>query len=173
MSVTLPFVLPSVGAAPNPAYVLTPCLMRPKSRGSVRLASADPRDPPLIDPAFLTEPDDLDVMAEAIAIARDVGAAREFADWRKREVHPGPGPLGPTRACATSPGAPRTRSTIRSAPAGWERPDAVVDLALRVRGMQGLRVVDASVMPSLPQAMVNAATIAIAERASELIRNRS
>ena len=118
MSVTLPFVLPSVGAAPDPAYVLTPCLMRPRSRGSVRLASSDPRDPPLIDPAFLAEPADVDLMAEAIAIARDVGAARELADWRKREVHPGPN-VKDRRALREFARRAETRSTIRSAPAGW------------------------------------------------------
>jgi choline dehydrogenase-like flavoprotein len=169
MSVTLPFVLPSVGQAPDPAYVLTPCLMRPRSRGSVRLASADPRDPPLIDPAFLTEPDDLDVLVEAVSLAREIGAARELADWRNREVFPGPG--GTDRE--------RLREFVRRAANSFHHPvgtcrmgtdeGAVVDLALRVRGTEGLRVVDASVMPSLPQAMVNAATIAIAERAADLI----
>jgi choline dehydrogenase len=171
MSVTLPFLLPSVGVAPDPAYVLTPCLMQPQSRGSVRLASADPRDAPLIDPAFLTEPGDVDVMAEAISIAREIGAAHEMAGWRRREVYPGPGTVDRrglrefARRAANSFHHP-----VGTCRMGMDR-DAVVDLALRVRGMQGLRVVDASVMPSLPQAMVNAATIAIAERASDLVRN--
>jgi choline dehydrogenase len=169
MSVTLPFVLPSVGQAPDLAYVLTPCLMRPRSRGSVRLVSADPRDPPLIDPAFLTEPDDLDVMVEAVPLARDIGAARELADWCRREVFPSPGVTD----------RPGLRDFVRRAANSFHHPvgtcrmgtdeNAVVDLALRVRGTQGLRVVDASVMPSLPQAMVNAANIAIAERAADLI----
>ena len=172
MSVTLPFVLPSVGQAPNPGYVLTPCLMRPRSHGSVGLVSADPRDPPLIDPAFLTEPDDLDVMVEGVALAREIGAARELADWRKREVFPGPDVTDPEGL----------RDFVRRAANSFHHPvgtcrmgtdeAAVVDLALRVRGIEGLRVVDASVMPSLPQAMVNAATIAIAERAADLILDR-
>jgi choline dehydrogenase len=169
MSVTLPFVLPSVGPAPSPAYVLTPCLMRPRSRGSLRLASADPFDPPLIDPGFLTEPADLDLMALAVALARDVGAAPELADWRRREVFPGRGVSGRrglrdfARRAANSFHHPVGTCRMGTDAA------AVVDPALRVRGVEGLRVVDASVMPSLPQAMVNAATIAIAERASDLI----
>jgi choline dehydrogenase len=170
MSVTLPYVLPSVGPAPSPAYVLTPCLMRPRSRGRVRLASADPHDPPLIDPGFLTEPADLDILAQAVAIAREVGAAPELADWRRREVYPGP---GITDRRGLRDFARRAANSFHH-PVGTCRMGmdaaAVVDPALRVRGVQGLRVVDASVMPSLPQAMVNAATIAIAERASDLIR---
>jgi pyridoxine 4-oxidase len=172
MSVTLPFVLPSVGPPPSPAYVLTPCLMRPRSRGSVRLASADPSDPPLIDPGFLTEPADLDLMAQAVALARDIGAAPELADWRKREVFPG---RGVRRRQGLRDFARRAANSfhhpIGTCPMGTDAA-AVVDLALRVRGVEGLRVVDASVMPSLPQAMVNAATIAIAERASDLILGR-
>jgi choline dehydrogenase-like flavoprotein len=173
MSVTLPLVLPSVGPAPSPAYVLTPCLMRPRSRGSLRLASADPRDPPFIDPGFLTEPADLDLMARAVALARDVGAAPELADWRKREIFPGR--LGVTDRHGLRDFARRAANSFHH-PVGTCRMGtdaaAVVDLALRVRGVEGLRVVDASVMPSLPQAMVNAATIAIAERASDLILGR-
>ncbi len=173
MSVTLPFVLPSVGRAPSPAYVLTPCLMRPRSRGSIRLASADPRDPPLIDPGFLTDPDDLEVMVGAVALARELGAAPELSDWRQREVFPGP---GVTDHKGLRDFARRAANSFHH-PVGTCRmgtdEDAVVDPALRVRGVQELRVVDASVMPSLPQAMVNAATIAIAERAADLILGRS
>jgi pyridoxine 4-oxidase len=169
MSVTLPFVLPSVGRAPEPAYVLTPCLMRPASRGRIRLASAEPREPPLIDPGFLSEPADLDVMVRAVALAREVGAAAELADWRRREVYPGAGVRDRkglrdfARRAANSFHHPVGSCRMGSDAA------AVVDLALRVRAIPGLRVVDASVMPSLPQAMVNAATIAIAERAADLI----
>jgi choline dehydrogenase len=173
MSVTLPFVLPSVGPAPGPAYVLTPCVMRPRSRGSVRLASADPLAPPLIDPGFLTEPVDVDILARAVALAREVGAAPELADWRKREVYPG---RGVTDRQGLRDFARRAANSFHH-PVGTCRMGAdgaaVVDLALRVRGVQGLRVVDASVMPSLPQAMVNAPTIALAERASDLIVGRA
>ena len=173
MSVTLPFVLPSVGRAPSPAYVLTPCLMRPRSHGSISLASADPRDPPLIDPGFLTDPGDLDEMAAAVALAREIGAAPQLSDWRKREVFPGP---GVTDRKGLRDFGRRAANSFHH-PVGTCRmgtdEGAVVDPALQVRGIQGLRVVDASVMPSLPQAMVNAATIAIAERAADLILGRS
>jgi choline dehydrogenase len=111
-------------------------------------------------------------MVEAVILAREIGAARELADWRKREVFPG--------ASVTDPEG--LRDFVRRAANSFHHPvgscrmgtdeAAVVDLALRVRGIEGLRVVDASVMPSLPQAMVNAATIAIAERAADLILDR-
>jgi choline dehydrogenase len=111
-------------------------------------------------------------MVEAVILAREIGAARELADWRKREAFPGPGVTD----------RQVLRDFVRRAANSFHHPvgtcrmgtdeEAVVDLGLRVRGMQGLRVVDASVMPSLPQEMVNAATIAIAERAADLILGR-
>lgn len=165
MCLSLPFVLPTVGPLAPPAYVLVPCLMRPRSRGSVRLASADPLVPALIDPKYLSEPADLQSLIEGIAIARDIGAAVAFAEWRAEEVYP-----GPTWADA----ADRTTFVRRAAnsfhhPVGTCRIGAVVDQALRVKGAAGLRVVDASVLPGIPAAMTNAAVTAVAEKASDLV----
>lgn len=165
MCLSLPFVLPTVGPLAPPAYVLVPCLMRPRSRGSVRLASADPLVPALIDPKYLSEPADLQSLIEGIAIARDIGAAVAFAEWRAEEVYP-----GPTWADA----ADRTTFVRRAAnsfhhPVGTCRIGAVVDQALRVKGVAGLRVVDASVLPGIPAAMTNAAVTAVAEKASDLV----
>jgi len=165
MCLSLPFVLPSVGPLAPPAYVLTPCLMHPQSRGTVRLASSDPRMPALIDPGYLAASADLDVLVRGVALARDIGAAGAFAEWRAHEVYPGASASGPA-AC---------RDFVRRAansfhhPVGTCRIGAVVDTSLRVRGVGGLRVIDASVLPGIPQAMVNAATIAVAERASDLV----
>ena len=75
MCLSLPFVLPSVGPLAPPAYVLVPCLMRPRSRGSVKLASSDPLAPALIDPNYLAEPVDLDVLVQGAKLAREIGAA--------------------------------------------------------------------------------------------------
>ncbi len=165
MCLSLPFVQPGVGALAPPAYVLVPCLLRPRSRGRVTLASAEPLAPALIDPKYLSEPADLDLLVEGVALARDLGAAAAFADWRAREVYPGPG------GAAT---AARRDFVLRGAnsfhhPIGTCRLGAVVDGALRVNGVAGLRIVDASVLPGIPQAMVNAATIAVAEKASDLV----
>ena len=165
MCLSLPFVLPSVGPLASPAYVLVPCLMRPHSRGSVTLRSGDKLAPARIDPNYLAEPADLDRIVESIALTREIGAAAAFADWRSHEVYPG-------SSGATA--ADRRKFVRRAAnsfhhPAGTCRIGAVVDAALHVKGLTGLRVIDASVLPGIPQAMINAATIAVAERASDLV----
>jgi choline dehydrogenase-like flavoprotein len=165
MCLSLPFVLPSVGPLPSPAYVLVPCLMRPRSRGSVRLASRDPRMPALIDPNYLSEPADLDLLVEGVALARDIGAGAAFADWREREVYPG---LEGTTTADIRKFILRAADSFHH-PVGTCRIGAVVDEALRVKGVTGLRVIDASVFPGIPQAMTNAATVAVAEKASDLV----
>ncbi len=165
MCLSLPFVLPSVGPLAAPAYVLVPCLMGPRSRGTVKLASDDPLAPALIGPNYLSEPGDLDLLAEGVVLARELGAAAAFDDWRAQEIYPGPGGANI---------ADRRDFVLRAAnsfhhPAGTCRIGAVVDDALRVKGVAGLRVIDASVLPGIPQAMINAATTAVAEKASDLV----
>jgi choline dehydrogenase len=165
MCLSLPFVLPSVGPLAPPAYVLVPCLMRPRSRGSVKLASSDPRATALIDPNYLAEPVDLDILMQGAGLAREIGAVAAFADWRAEEIYPG------SSAVST---ADLRNFVLRAAnsfhhPVGTCRIDSVVDEALRVKGIEGLRVIDASVIPEIPQAMINATTTAIAERASDLL----
>lgn len=165
MCLSVPFVRPTVGPLSAPAYVLVPCHLQPRSRGSVRLASSDPRAAAIIDPRYLSEPDDLAVLARGVEIAREIGAAKAFDDWRSKEVYPGP-------AWATDAGR---HDFIRRAtdsfhhPVGTCRIGAVVDERLRVKGVAGLRVVDASVLPGLPASMCNAAVTAVAEKASDLV----
>ena len=167
MCLSLPFVLPTVGPLEPPAYVLTPCLMRPRSHGSVRLAANDPRAPALIDPNYLSDPADLALLIEGVTLARRLGAAAAFAEWRQEEVYPGSGWAEP---------ANRAEFVRRAAnsfhhPIGTCRIGSVVDSTLRVEGISGLRVVDASVLPvRLPaQVMINAAVMAVAEKASDLV----
>ena len=142
MCLSLPFVTASVGKLSAPAYVCVPCLMRPQSRGQVRLASADPVVPALIDPNYLAEPADIETLADGVALAREIGAAAAFADWRAREVYPGP----------SAAGRVDLRAFVRRAANSFHHPTgtcrigacAVVDTTLRVYGITGLRVVDAS-----------------------------
>ena len=168
MCLSLPFVRPTVGALAPPAYVLVPCLMRPQSRGVVRLASSDATAPALIDPGYLSESADLDVLMEGVTLARDIGATGAFADWRAEEIYPGPSWAN----AAAQPDFVRRAANSFHHPIGTCRMGSVVDDALQVKGVAGLRVIDASVIPSIPQAMINAATIALAERASDLVLAR-
>ena len=165
MCLSVPFVSPVIGPLAAPAYVLVPCLMQPRSRGRVTLASADPLAPALIDPNYLSERADLERLLEGVALARELGAAAAFADWRVQEVYPGPGGLD---AAGHRDFVLRAANSFHH-PVGTCRIGEVVDPTLRVRGVAGLRVVDASVLPGIPQAMVNAATIAVAEKASDLV----
>jgi choline dehydrogenase-like flavoprotein len=165
LSFTQPRVLPSVGPLPPPAYVLVPCMMRPRSRGTVKLASSNPLEPGLINPNYLSEPADLDLLVEGVSLAREIGGGAAFADWREKEVYPGP------EGTST---ADIRKFILRAAnsfhhPVGTCCIGSVVDDTLRVNGVAGLRVVDASVFPEIPQAMANAATIAVAEKASDLV----
>jgi choline dehydrogenase len=150
------------------------------SRGRIRLRSADPRHKPAIDPSYLSDSADIDPLVKAIGMAREFAAARPLKRVAKPELAPG--------------GDVRSDSDLRE----WVRRDlntlyhpvgtcamggdgrvaaskltSVVDTELRVRGVEGLRVVDASVMPTVPRGNTNAPTIAIAERAADLIQGRA
>jgi len=146
------------------------CLLRPKSRGSVRLRNADPLAAPLIDPNFLGERDDVERLVRGFKLMRGILAQPALARLGAREL--------PASAAVRSD--EQIEQFIRSHadtiyhPAGSCRmgPGAtdVVDAQLRVHGLQGLRVVDASIMPSLVGGNTNAPVIMIAEKAAELIQ---
>jgi choline dehydrogenase len=169
MSVTVPFVLPGVGTPPPQCFTLVPALLQPQGRGSLRLAAADPRTAPIIDTATLREQADLETLTTAVEIAREVGARKELGEWVRREVFPGP---QATTRTALREFVKRGTSPFYH-PVGTARmgadADAPVTPELRVRGIDNLWVADASVMPQIVPAMTNAAVVAIAERASDLI----
>jgi choline dehydrogenase len=102
--------------------------MRPRSRGSVRLAADNPRAPALIDPNYLSEPADLSVLAEGVALARNIGAGAAFAEWREREIYPGPSWAN----IATQHDFIRRAANSFHHPVGTCRIGSVVDEALRV-----------------------------------------
>jgi choline dehydrogenase len=150
------------------------------SRGKIRLRSADPRHKPAIDPSYLSDIDDLDPLVRAVGVAREIAAARPLAKALKAELAPGPGVRSeadlrewvrgnlttiyhPVGTCAMGGDSRVAASKLAS----------VVDTELRVRGVERLRVVDASVMPTVPRGNTNAPTIAIAERAADLIQGRA
>ena len=147
--------------------------LQPKSRGWVKLRSANPADPPRILLNMFDDPADLDAMVRAIRLSRSVYAQQPLRDLIRREVLPGPG----TDSEADIREYLRRNAGHRSHPVGTCRmgldADAVVDAQLRVRGIDGLRVADASVMPAVTSGNTNLPSMMIGERAADLVRGRS
>jgi choline dehydrogenase len=144
---------------------------RPASRGRITLASADPLDQPLIDPAYLSDPADLPQFVAGIQLLREIFHAKPLGDILGREL--GPGHEARSEEEIASYVRDRASGTIFH-PVGTCKmgtdETAVVDSSLRVHGLDGLRVVDASIMPTLIGGNTNAPTIMIAEKAAAMIR---
>jgi len=144
-------------------------LMRPKSRGRIALASADPRAAPLIDPCYLSEADDVESLIRGIRIARRLAEAGSFDFVRGEELEPGP----QHRSDAELAQFIRRRAHSAYHPVGTcamgVGPQDVVDPQLKVHGMRGLRVVDAAVMPTLLGGNTGGPIIMIAEKAADMI----
>ena len=148
-------------------YLTMPGLMKPKSRGTVRLASADPSAPLIVDPNYFAEPADVDAYVTSVEVAMAIGNGKGFDEIRKEQV--------------SIPGANRAQiiEYIRANAATYfhfvgtcamgKDAAAAVDETLRVRGMDRLRIADASVMPVIPCCNTNAPTLALAERAAEIV----
>ncbi len=153
-------------------YSLHVCNLRPKSRGEIRLASSDPMAPPEILANYLSDPkgEDLRCMVEGVKLARKVLAAPPFDPYRGVELRP----ESPCDTDAELRAFVRHHAGTIYHPVGTCKmgsdPMAVVDAQLRVHGVQGLRVVDASVMPLLVGGNTNAPTVMIAEKASDMIK---
>jgi choline dehydrogenase len=153
---------------PDECFTIIPGIVRPQSRGSIRLRSDSPLDPPLIDPRHLAEEADVRGLVRGIELTREIGAAPAFAEWGAREVVPGPDA--------------DLEQYVREVASTWFHPvgtcrmgiggDAVVDPELRVRGIDGLRVADASIMPEIVSVNTNAASMMIGWRAGELLVGR-
>jgi choline dehydrogenase len=160
---------------PGFGYTLHACALRPKSRGRLRLGSADPREKIRIFANYLSDAEgfDLATMVEAVKLSRELLAQPALGEFRAGEMFPGEA----VRSDAEIIDFIRRKAETIYHPVGTCRmggdEQAVVDPQLRVRGIEGLRVVDASVMPSLIGGNTNAPTIMIAERASEWIAGGS
>ena len=144
-------------------------IQRPESRGTVRITKTDPLAQPSIDPRYLSERGDTIVLREGVKIIREVMAQKPFDPFRGNELSPG----DDVRTDEEIDQFIRKNCVTQYHPVGTCKMGvddmAVVDDRLRVRGLSGLRVADASIMPRLVSANTNAATIMIGERASDFI----
>jgi len=154
----------------RPALTVLPTLIYPKSRGEVRLASADPTAAPHIDPHFLEDPDDSRLLLEGIKLVRAIMASKRMAGVVEGELGPGPEFASDAAMAAELP----SRIHTVYHPVGTCRMGsddrAVVGPDLKVRGVEGLRVADASIMPTATGGNTNAPCMMIGERCAELVR---
>ena len=156
---------------PFPAFTASVCNLRPESRGTVRAAGPDPFASPEIRPNYLATPGDRQVAADAIRLTRRICAAPALAPYSPREYLPG-AEIVSDEELARAAGDVGT--TIFH-PVGTARmgPGGAVDERLRVRGVEGLRVADASIMPTITSGNTNSPTIMIAEKAADFVREAS
>jgi choline dehydrogenase len=166
-----PLSLDAFGEPLHPfnAFTASVCNLNPTSRGHVRIRCADPATPPRIAPDYLATAEDRHIAAQSLRVTRRIVGQPALARFRPREIKPGPqfesdadlaslaGDIGTTIFHPVG--------TAKMGPAS--DPGAVVDARLRVHGVEGLRVVDASIMPTITSGNTNAPTLMIAERAAE------
>jgi choline dehydrogenase len=161
--------------APTHGVTLNACLLRPKARGSVRLASADPRERPRVDCGFLSDDEDMRLSIAGLRFSRAILAWPPLRTMVERELSPGPG------VSSDADLREHCRRTVKTNyhPVGTCRmggdddPMAVLTPDLRVRGVEGLRVFDASMMPNIVSANTNAPVMAVADRAVSLMMGES
>ncbi len=166
-----PLTLPKFGEPldPFPAFTASVCNVRPTSRGFVRITSPDPDAHPEIRPNYLATEDDRRVAADSVRVARRIASMPALAKYRPEEFRPGPD-ISSDEALAKAAGEISTTifhpvSTCRM---GTD-PLAVVDPRLKVHGIEGLRIADASVMPTITSGNTNSPTLMIAEKAAAMI----
>ncbi len=163
---------PGIKRAYADGYGIRPCLLHPDSRGEVKLRSADPRDPVRIIPNFFSAPGDLPKLREGFKIARRVASEKPLDRFRVAETSPGPTVQTDAEIEAWIRKVAITANHPCATCAMGTTPDAVLDPQMRVRGVAQLRVVDASAMPDLVSAHINACVLMMADKASDMIRGK-
>ncbi|RWB26642.1 MAG: alanine-phosphoribitol ligase [Mesorhizobium sp.] len=156
----------------NPGVTLNSAFLRPRSRGTIRLNSANPADSPLIDPNYWADPHDRDMSIKGLRLAREIMRQKALAPYVLREVLPGPTLTSDNElfdyACRSSKTDHHPVGTCRMGHDAM----SVVTPDLTLRGIEGLRVCDASVMPRIPSSNTNAPTIMVGEKGADLILGR-
>jgi choline dehydrogenase len=165
------FSADTAGAAlhPFPGFMTSVCQLRPESRGFVRIKSSDPRVPPAIQPRYLTSRLDCDTVVDGLKLLRRIMAQPAMGRYIAEEITPGPQCVSDADLLEF---ARETGSTVYHPTSTCRMGSdaaAVVDERLRVRGLDGLRVIDASIMPSLVSGNTNAATVMIAEKGADMV----
>ncbi|AWW41541.1 GMC family oxidoreductase [Streptomyces cadmiisoli] len=155
-------------SAPEHGFTALALLLHPHGHGQLRLRSADPTDAPVVDPGVLSDPRDLESLVDQIEALRAVGRQPALAEWVASEVYPGPARTSREDLRAYVRQVVDSQHQVGTARIGTDEA-AVVDPRLRVRGVAGLRVADASVMPLPPAGNTAGAVMMIGERAADLI----
>ena len=170
--VALAFKIPAVQRFTDRLFGIILILGKPKSRGTLRLASADAAKPALIDPAYYSDAEDLDTMVRGVRKARQIGNSAGLADWGARELRPGKRTRSDEAIARYVRKNTITTYHFAGTCAMGARDDAAVDTALCVRGVRGVRVADASAIPVTPVSALNAPSMLIGYRCAQLIAAR-
>jgi choline dehydrogenase len=154
---------------PQNSYTLIPGILHPLARGELRLAKADPDIPPLINPNYLGETADMELVLESIALAREVVNAPAFASFRKSEVLPGPGKSRAQTIDFLKQGLGSWYHPVGTCRMGTDDSAPVDPQSLRLKGTRNVRIADCSIIPTIPSANTMAAAMLVAEKASDII----
>jgi choline dehydrogenase len=175
VQIELPYASDVVGkrySPPNTSWALCAGLVAPKSRGEVRLKSANPADRPIVDARFLSHPDDVKALAFGIELAREIGNSAAMSAFVKREVAPGKKLEGQEMDNFVRDGATTYFHQAGTCRMGKDN-QAVVDAKLRVNGIKNLRIADSSVMPRIASVATMASCVLIGERMAEILTQRT
>lgn len=173
VQIEIPYASDVVGkqyAPPATSWALCAGLVAPKSRGEIKLSSADPKDRPVVDARFLSHPDDVKALAFGIEVCRDIGNSAGMKDFVKREVAPGKKLRGKEMEDFVRNGATTYFHQAGTCRMGKDK-NAVVDAKLRVNGVQGLRIADSSIMPRIASVATMASCALIGERMADILTN--
>ncbi|WP_210604678.1 GMC family oxidoreductase [Brevibacterium oceani] len=155
-----------IGPGPGGAFTLQGGLVRPESRGEVRLSGPNPQDPPIVDPQVLSEQADVDALVASVKQCREIGRAEALAPWAPTEIFPGPEVADEDLEDYVRGSVVTYHHQVGTCRMGQDESAVVDPSTFAVHGLSGLRIADASIMPLVPTGNTNAPTIMIAERAA-------